>query len=97
LTLEERILAMRHLNSMNLGLKNFLERLFYTRGKLVNTIRRLLLLKPSLISKTQLMLNFKILLRKSFVRIILTLALPKPEAGWSWANITKEMKDQIVY
>jgi hypothetical protein len=43
------------------------------------------------------MLNSKILLRKSFVRIILTLALPKPEAGWSWTNITKEMKDQIVY
>jgi hypothetical protein len=28
---------------------------------------------------------------------LIPLALPKAEAGWSWTNVTKEMKEQIVY
>lgn len=43
------------------------------------------------------MLNIKILLNKLFVIVILILALPKAESGITWTNVTKDMKDAIVY
>jgi hypothetical protein len=100
LTPEERILQMKLYKQMQIGLKTISAEWFSIQ-EISRTLKRnhkLQRLKEKDLEPQ--MLKFKTLILMSFVIFFLFnnyLALPKPEAGWTWSTINAEMKNTKAF